>query len=284
MTEVKKVAESLRNLAKSPENRSRIISDHTCVQCIVNCLENSDVEVVMLALEALHLLSQRIEDRPRLAGIIGLVSSVKAVMLSHAADPQCKKMASNVYVNLQSHLEGVNTSSTFGKDVTNLPSTAGNGLSFFSSQASSCLSKSETITFYITSLNSEEVRADIESKLLKIKGVVSFLLDIRSHRATIRSLISAKELHNAMKQNGILNAHLAQEGVESIGKENAPQYLADEMETPPSDGSSWYSSIVSWGSSTVDERKESQRRNLKKKDFQNNRNFFSRLGEALSIF
>jgi len=282
-SEVKKVVESLHNLAKVPENRSRIISDHTCIQCIVNSLENEDIEVCLLALEVLHLLSQRSEDQPRLAGIVGLVSSVKSIMLSHTVDPQCKKMASNVYASLQSHLEGVDTS--FGRDVTNLPC-VGNGLAFFSSQVTSCLSKSETITFYITNLNSEEARADIESKLLKIKGIVSFLLDIRTHRATIRSLISSKELHNNMKQNGILNAHLAQEGVEAIGKENEPQYLPDEVETP-SEVNSWYNSIVSWGTSSVDERKESQRRSQKKKDFQNNRGFFNRLysvGEALNIF
>jgi len=224
-------------------------------------------------------------DRPRMASIVGLVSSVKAVMLSHSADPTAKKMAGNIYVNLQAHLEGVNTTSTggFGRDLTN-DRVGGTGISFFSSSVSSCLGKSETHTFYIPTLTTDETRAELETKLLKIRGVLSFLLDIRTRRATIRSFIASKELQLALKQNGITNAHLVNEGMESLGKENVPEYLPDEVD---SSSASWYSSIVSWGTSTVEERKEKQRRTEKKKEFQTNRNFFSKLysvGEALNIF
>ncbi len=134
-------------------------------------MENEDSEVVFIALEALYQLSLSIEDRPRMASILGLVSSVKALMLSHSANAESKKMATNVYANLQTHLDGVTTSTShFGRE--NNAQQPAAGLSFFSSSVTNCLSKTETFTFYMNNLTSEEERTATEAKLLKIRGII----------------------------------------------------------------------------------------------------------------
>jgi hypothetical protein len=158
------------------------------------------------------------------------------------------------------------------------------GLSIFTAKVSTNLSTAKTQTFYISTLTSETARAQTESKLLQLKGVVSFLLDIKTHRATVRHMLSSTELIGGMKRVGITNAVPISDNSENpIQKENEPQYLPEESAQPAA--SSWFSLSI-WGSSTVDERKESQRRQEKKTTYKSGK-FMSKLysvGEAFNIF
>jgi armadillo repeat-containing protein 1 len=198
MSDVREVVGSLKILAAEPENRSHIIQDETCLQGVINFLQNPDPKIVFMALEVVQLLADGQENRSQLAKQAELVKSVRKIMLDISADPQAKRIASSIYASLQSHFQpSSSTSSTQAplRDTTNTPrgseaGTGGVGLSIFSQKVSNSLSSAKTHIYYIPSLTNDTARSQIESKLLQIKGVVSFLLDVKTHRATIRSLLA----------------------------------------------------------------------------------------------
>lgn len=130
----------------------------------------------------------------------------------------------------------------------------------------------------------------MESKLLSLKGVISFSLDTTSHRAVIRAGVSPSDLLASMKSVGISDVTLfpSDKDISQINadvyqeKENAnePQYLPEPNQANNSSG--WFSSIVSWGYSSVDERREQQRRKQQQKT-----TLFTKLksvGEVLNIW
>jgi hypothetical protein len=107
---------------------------------------------------------------------------------------------------------------------------------------------------------------EIENVLVRIKGVVSFTIDTRGRKATIRYMNQRAQLLAALKQSGFHDASILYgDDEESLALDgNADEnegYLPEPVKTKASNApssSSWFSSIVSWGAPTVDERKRKQ--------------------------
>jgi hypothetical protein len=221
-------------------------------------------------------------------------------MLDFTLSAAIKQVAGNVYASLQKHFEEFQASSTpvlpvvsspqhiFPassystplKDSTsrfiNTPSSLNNvgnkgGSSFFSESASTKKAVAKTFTVYIRTL-SDETKSILEQKLLVTTGVLSFQIDLPRHRASIRTTKTSAELINSIKESGlpalIVPADLEGSPARDEKENEFPQYLP-EASAPSSSG--WFSSIVSWGSTTVEERKEAQKRNETKKSYISNR-------------
>ena len=65
------------------------------------------------------------------------------------------------------------------------------------------LGQARTVTLYVAGLTNEEARKKVELALLKVKGVVSFLIDLYGQKVVIRSLVTADVLQQAMVQTGM---------------------------------------------------------------------------------
>ena len=61
------------------------------------------------------------------------------------------------------------------------------------------LNQARTVTLFVKGLTTEERRMEIESALLRVKGVISFLIDLGQQKVTIRSLTEADILVNAIR-------------------------------------------------------------------------------------
>jgi len=61
------------------------------------------------------------------------------------------------------------------------------------------LNQARTVTLFVKGLTTEERRMEIESALLRVKGVISFLIDLGQQKVTIRSLTEADVLVNAIR-------------------------------------------------------------------------------------
>ena len=57
--------------------------------------------------------------------------------------------------------------------------------------------RAKTYTIYVLALSKEADRANIEAALIKVKGVVSFLIDISEKKVVVRSMTSGEKLIDA---------------------------------------------------------------------------------------
>jgi len=245
------------------------------------------------------------------------------MMLDYSLEHRSKQLAGNTYANLQNHLEPVitaapvpivvpspvlTTSSSINqvpvtpaktvsatgavpfRDSTNLSgnygiktpkkSQGGPSVSFFSEKVAAG-PPARTLTIYVKALDSTN-KPQIDQQLLTLSGVVSFIVDTQRKRVTVRTTRTEEDVLECLKETRlkcvVVPANL--EGDPAEDQENDPGYLS---EPESENGNGWFSSLVSWGSTTVDERKETQRRNEQKKTYMSSRlmgHLFS-IGESL---
>jgi len=62
--------------------------------------------------------------------------------------------------------------------------------------------RAKTYTIYVLALSKEADRANIEAALIKVKGVVSFLIDISEKKVVVRSMTSGEKLIDAISESG----------------------------------------------------------------------------------
>eukprot|EP01114_Cavostelium_apophysatum_P004888 TRINITY_DN1532_c0_g1_i1.p1 TRINITY_DN1532_c0_g1~~TRINITY_DN1532_c0_g1_i1.p1 ORF type:complete len:303 (+),score=70.72 TRINITY_DN1532_c0_g1_i1:82-990(+) len=302
MGDVRQVLDQLRSLAKEPENREYILQDRTCFHGLIKFLDHQDHDIIFGALEVLQFLCGNARDaapsnenvinanRQQMANDLELVSRLKRLMFDYNLPPNAKKLAGNTYATLQKYINvdkvpitnPVTSTSESSqpaqmplRDTTNTQGNSGVGLGFFSEKVTHALSNAKTYTFYIKSLNTEASRMQLESVLLAVKGIISFSLDVRAHRAVIRSSLASSDLLNGLKSAGVTDASLFPVDLDGkVNNENEPQYLPEPTQ------SSWFSSIVTWG--MADQRKP--QKTTTKNAASNNGGFMSRLKTSLNVF
>ncbi|KAL6066705.1 hypothetical protein QOT17_009292 [Balamuthia mandrillaris] len=95
--------------------------------------------------------------------------------------------------------------------------------SFLSERISTGMATASTFTLHIKGLNSETRKELLEKTLVQVQGVISFLIDVYSKRAIIRTMTSVEVILAAIRNTGM---------VPSLGEEekevSSPQYLRKE--------------------------------------------------------
>jgi hypothetical protein len=115
-----------------------------------------------------------------------------------------------------------------------------------------------TFTIYVSGLNSEDSRSQIEAVLLKIKGVISFFFDLCEHKVVIRSTVAADDVIERVSSAGWKASTNKKDVVGASGdmsKENEPAYL-DESNASANSGN-WFGfgAITLFGAETAEDRK-----------------------------
>jgi len=319
MAHAKIAVQQLKTLASEPENVEYIINDETCFNGLVRFLESSDSEIVFSALEVLNSLSSDPKNRKDMVKHLDLMANLKKLMIDFNATSNVKKMASNIYALLQTYVDKVpitptkltkfpfdlqNDSNVPFRDATNTFGTCANphvisvtpreystpissmnsaGLSFFSDRISTSLPTAKTYTIFIKGMNTELVKIQLEKELLHVRGIISFSLDVKSRRATIRASVSGNELVSIIRNSTGLEATLFPNAVApnnshhnqsfDFDKENEPQYLPEPSQ------SSWFSSIVSWGYSDKKKKADASKKQTNKTIL----GTLKSIGEALNL-
>jgi len=283
-SEVKDVIVKLHGLATDPENREYIVKDKTCLQAVVtflnpqNGITNSEQEeVINLSLETLQLLCESPQARQQLAAFPEIKSVLNRVMLDFTVPGNLKQKAGNIYALLQPHFDSPNGNAPLRDTTNTAQQNQRTGLCFFQDRTTTSTTKSITHTYVVNNLHNTKV--ELEAHLVRMSGVVSFFCDVSQRTIVIRSARSSADLIKEIRDTLGIRMELKDESISQSAsqKENDnPDYLPETAESsvPPS---GWFSSIVSWGTpTTVDERKEAQRRNEKKKTHKSGR-FIDRL-------
>eukprot|EP01104_Vermistella_antarctica_P013185 TRINITY_DN3961_c0_g1_i8.p1 TRINITY_DN3961_c0_g1~~TRINITY_DN3961_c0_g1_i8.p1 ORF type:complete len:273 (+),score=74.15 TRINITY_DN3961_c0_g1_i8:261-1079(+) len=266
------IVTKLKTLAQQPENRPVIVRDQGCVPGLVMFLDNEDAKVVSTSLEVLHLLSMHDDNKSILAKEKGLVLAVKKLMLSR--DNTMKAAALSTYTNLQGHINaGAATSAS--KVLAARATSRSNGgqrnkrsnrrgsNAFFSDKVNTKLNTARTFNILIKGLTSEESRTKVEGALVRVKGVISFLVDLYAQKITVRAMTTAETIISAIKKNTGMVATLEgggdDENNENQNGNDYPDYLPESGApvkvakgslvmhgSKPSEQAGWGSYISSW--------------------------------------
>lgn len=204
-----------RNLAEVEENRVFIVKDHACLPLVINHLHNSDTEVVVTALECINFLSMSSDNRSAMKkepNLVQIVTSLK----THKSQ-NISKLATSILDNLQ-----------LVKSIRSSPRTPLSDRSNASTPSTGGSNKKvpHAVTIYFSDLHNEESRKVLSQALLDIKGVISFLIDMYSQKAVIRTLLPASSLLQSVVDLTGMKASLKQ----FASKENIPDYLPDSDE------------------------------------------------------
>jgi hypothetical protein len=211
-----------------PATRELIIRDQSMLSALVKFLRSEDNNVRFGALEILLPLSETTKDlKTILVKESGLLNTVKRLMMVGVGTAESQTMATRIFGNLHEVL----------RPTTLVEQTNGN-----SSTRTMNKGVARTYTIFIKGLNNEKSKAQVETALLGVKGVVSFLVDLFQQRAIIRSITSAEEIIASIEQTTSLSAVLGDNDESDENSAKSPSYLDDKAQ------SSWGWGIISFGS------------------------------------
>ena len=77
------IVQRLLQLASDPDNQTFIVQEQGCLAGLTSYLDDSDTEVVRMAIEAISLLSSNRSNRKNLVGHPGLAEKVKKLTTHH---------------------------------------------------------------------------------------------------------------------------------------------------------------------------------------------------------
>ncbi|XP_030839263.1 armadillo repeat-containing protein 1 [Strongylocentrotus purpuratus] len=189
---VQGVVRQLRDLAKDPQNREKIVKDQGCLPGLVLFLDNDDPIVVSTALEAIQYLSESAVNRPLMKKELGMLVSLEAITNNAESDTRSKNLARSIH----NRLTAPPTPGPLKESSNpNIPKgSRGGGMhpgsKFF--VGTSKKKKSKILTLQINGLMNIECRRSCEEELLKVKGVVSFTFDLLKKRCELRTRIDMK--------------------------------------------------------------------------------------------
>lgn len=208
-----------------------------------------------------------------------------------------KKVAIAAYTNLQAYANSLPTSiePTEKENAANQESSSSDAASKTAGgaaaapRATTLLSEGTTIntyTVFVTGLNSDQAKREIEQALLKIKGVISIYCDIVEYKAVIRATIPVQDIIDRLHIDG-KTASLRKKDIipEDAAGADDGGYL-DEVDGtaaangPNGQGSGWFGfgSLVTFGSESPEDRKARLERERKEQG-----SWFGKIGKALYI-
>lgn len=159
--------------------------------------------------QTLANLSEHPDNHDAMAREPGLVTGLKGKLTS--AQSTFAELAATTITNISAHIQRaaepetpVKSYSSVSSDSYRTPLKQHNevleqvGLSVFSEKVAMKISAAKTHTFYIKGMNNF-TKQKVEETLVGVKGVVSFLIDVHTHKAVVRTMTSADDLIVALK-------------------------------------------------------------------------------------
>jgi len=211
------VVTQLLQLSKDPENRPFIVSNEGTLPGLVMFLENDNDDIVKSAVETLHNLALCEPNKDLMIREPGLIAGL------HKLNPSNIPLLSTTLLAL---------------DPPRTPTQPSEA-----EKAALRLSAAKTHTFYIKGMNNF-TKHKVEETLVSVKGVVSFLIDVHTHKAVVRTMTAPEAVVAAIKQAGLSATYGESEN--DSHKEDEPDYLP-EGQRPARKGWGW-GSVVSMGS------------------------------------
>lgn len=203
----------------------------------------------------------------------GLLKNVKKLMVTGSLKE--KKVAIQAYTNLQAHAakeKETPAPSSVAPEVdqenvapdNTRPAKSGVGHSKLQGKTGASYGDSvrtraaNTFTIYVSGLSTEEARSQIESVLLKIKGVISFFFDLCEQKVVIRSTVATDDVIDRIAANGWKASTNKKDVASTTGdmsKDSEPSYLDESQGNGASGNWFGFGAITLFGAETAEDRK-----------------------------
>ncbi|XP_075229946.1 armadillo repeat-containing protein 1-like [Lycorma delicatula] len=220
---MRETVRTYRDLSADVENHLVLIKDKTMIQFLAYSLSSPDSEVIQSSLETLHNLIKNDRNKQILRSVFGVTEAIKATSEREDLSETNKEYASSLYDLL----------------ITNTPTHQGTPRTVSRRKLAT-----RVTTFQVQGLY-PETRQELESLVVRIRGVVSVVLDVESQRCVVRSLQTltpleiAEEIaaNTAMIPRLVLRNKHNQEFLQNIladdineNEEELPPYLEEGYE------------------------------------------------------
>jgi len=291
----KEIVTKLRAMAADPSHRTQLIKEPGTIPSLIRSLSESDTDISFTALEVVYFLSLNVDNRPIMAQETQLLKALKQFMMTGTLKQ--KKVAIAAYTNLQAYANSLPTGApeatekenTDNAEATSSAPSKPASTTAAAPRATTLLSEGTTIntyTVFVSGLNTDSAKRELEQALLKVRGVISIYCDTVEYKAVIRATIPVQDIIDRLHIDG-KTASLRKKDVvsdDAAAKGDDDGYLDEVDSSAPANGaqgSSWFGfgSLVTFGSETPEDRKERLERERK----QNQGSWFGKIGKALYI-
>jgi len=264
------VVQQLYTLSQNPDHREQIARDQGCLPALVMFLSgnDSDEELINLCLQTLLLLASNENNRGLIQKEPCMISTLKKLV-----DISQYKSSINQILNLvdpsSSDNNNNNTTTTTTTNAPGTPNVNKKATTFSmligeklpikdssvvkqpvntNANRATAISNLDikTLVFHVKGMNNESIKKQVEDALLKTKGVISFMIDLHTYQATIRTSLSSDEIKLVIRNNVGLSASLIVDGQEEV--ESTPDYLPEPNNPNSQTRKTWgWGSIISFG-------------------------------------
>lgn len=214
-------------MALDEKNHPEMIKDKTLVQFLAYSLDHSDPEVVEISLKTIELLVRNPKNYGVLRTTFGVTESLKATTQRDDLDNSLLNLAKDICSDLQS------------------PPTAYCSMSRSTSKPEVTKKKfsSKVYSLHVFGLN-QYTKNDLESALIRIRGVISVVLDVEHQRCTVRAVekVTPEAIINHISTKTKLQARLvvknklnqemlvaaSEDNTDTVDERYLPEYLPEE--------------------------------------------------------
>ncbi|XP_015607081.1 armadillo repeat-containing protein 1 [Cephus cinctus] len=184
--ELKATLEMYKKLADDFTNHDTILKDKTVLLYLAYVLEVPDTEVVRLALDILEIFIKNVENYVHVTSTFGIREALDSVVNKYALDePKLAKHAQSMKDDIE----------RMKPPIYNLRSRCRRVIE-------PKKLKTHVIILHVHGLL-PETRAELETTLIRIEGLVSLVVDVEHQRVTMRTLsnVTAKQIAEAIQKN-----------------------------------------------------------------------------------
>ncbi|XP_024874371.1 armadillo repeat-containing protein 1-like [Temnothorax curvispinosus] len=232
--ELHETLQTYRKLADDFANHDTILKDKTVLSYIAYVLEVPDVDVVTLALDILEIFVKNVDNYIHITSTFGVRESLDAIINKYSlSEPKLASRAQHVKDDIE----------RMKPPIYNLRSRCRRVIE-------PKKLRTHVIVLHVQGLL-PETRAELESILIRIEGLVSLVVDVEHQRVTMRTLsyVTAKQIAEAIERhadnmearlvtrnkfNQEFLVKLIQEG--DTDSEGLPDYLPEEEEEDDKEG------------------------------------------------
>ncbi|CAH1389643.1 unnamed protein product [Nezara viridula] len=185
----KEIILSYKEMASDVGNHLQMIKDKTAIQFLAYSLDHKDPEVVKESLKAIECLVKNTQTHSALRTTFGVLEALKATKDRNDLDNSLLNLAKDIHSKLEH------------------PSYVKQTVNKFEGQIKKKSSK--VYSFHVFGLN-KDTRTDLECALVRIRGVISVLLDVEHQRCTVRAVekVTPEIIVNYISEKTKLQARL----------------------------------------------------------------------------
>jgi len=214
---------SYRELAQDPTKHSIVMKDKTMVQFLAYSLDSHESEVTETALKTIESLIENEENRPMLRSTFGVLEALQATSERIDIDSTITTLAKELHDMLSTNGPAFSTRSRTNKMALNV-----------TDQTMSKKLTSKVYHFHVFGLN-ESTRSELESTVIRVKGVISVIVDVEHQRCVVRSIekvtsetLAEKILSIGLEAKLIIRNKNNQEVLQDVLKKNEDEEKNEE--------------------------------------------------------